>query len=193
MDYNKYIKDEWTKMALKGIKIPFEKKWESALVAARAQFLLNQQMSANAAKLIEQISDPFYESFSKGTAIDPSPANLSQLGIMLNIQDVYEQLSAYLARNMPPLTELILPAKLSIDAGIFNYWLGNKKVLEGAIETMKSTNGSIETSAEICFGREHVQAGRKSMEQLFAKRHDDIKQINNKLAAALSLERVLVW
>lgn len=180
-------------MALKGIKIPFEKKWESALVAARAQFLLNQQMSANAAKLIEQISDPFYESFSKGTAIDLSPANLSQLGIMLNIQDVYEQLSAYLARNMPPLTELILPAKLSIDAGIFNYWLGNKKVLEGAIETMKSTNGSIETSAEICFGREHVQAGRKSMEQLFAKRHDDIKQINNKLAAALSLERVLVW
>lgn len=193
MDYNKYIKDEWTKMALKGVKIPFEKRWESALVAARAQFLLNQQMSANAVKLIEQISDPFYESFSKGTAIEPKSDNLAQLGIMLNIQNTYEQLSAYLSRNMPPLTELIMPEKPSIDAGIFNYWLGNKKVLEGAMETMKATNGSIETSAEVCFGKEHVQASRKGMEQLFAKRHDDIKQINNKLAAALSLEGVLLW
>ena len=182
-------------MALKGVKIPFEKRWESALVAARAQFLLNQQMSANAVKLIEQISDPFYESFSKGTAIDPKSDNLAQLGIMLNIQNTYEQLSAYLTRNMPPLTEIIMPEKSSIDdAKIFNYWLGNKKVLEGAIETMKSTFiGPIETSAEVCFGKEHVQASRKGMDQLFAKRHDDIKQINNKLAVALDLERVLVW
>ena len=191
MDYNKYIKDDWTKMALKGIKIPFENKWESALVAARVEFLLNQQMSANALKLIEQISDPFYESFSKGIAIEPTPQSLAQLGIMLNIQDIYEQLSAYLTRNMPPLTEIILPCRQNIDEGIFNYWLGNKKVLDGAVETMKSTIGSIETSAEVCFNKQHVQKSRESMAQLFKKRRDDIKQINNKLCASLSLEGVL--
>ena len=191
MDYNKYIKDDWTKMALKGIKIPFENKWESALVAARAAFLLNQQMSANALKLIEQVSDPFYESFSKGIAIEPNPQNLVQLGLMLNIQDIYEQLSAYLTRNMPPLTNIILPSKPNIDEGIFSYWLGNKKVLEGAVDTMKSTIGSIETSAEICFNKQHMQESRRSMAQLFEKRSDDIKQINNKLCMALSLEGVL--
>ena len=192
MEYGDFIKQKYMKLALKGIKLPLEKQWEKSLIGVQCLFALNAKLMENAMQTINQVDDEFNNSLSNGLPL-PFDAKAEQsIPIYLKVE-YYFRLSTYLVSTvLPKLSEPVIQSKNEIDNGIYNWFIGNKKVLEDSAEEAKKQIKQIENSLHDCFKNDQkkVEEIRESMKETYNKINADIKSIIDKFTGALDLELV---
>lgn len=194
MDYENYVKQKYLKLAVKGVKIPFAEKWESALVAAQCIFSINSNMQMQAAKLVEGIPDKFNDDFSNGTPIKLNTEGIKYLSIYLRSQNFMRQAGHYISTSMPKLDAIILKEKEKIDEGIYKYYIGTKGVLTGYAEETEKQVAAIDNSLIACFPRnqEDLFKIRNELNETFTKTKIDLENLNAKFAEALTLNNILI-
>ena len=193
MDYENYVKGKYMKMALKGIKMPFSEKWESALVAIQCLFVLVSNMQTQAAKLVDLASEEFNEAFSNGK---PQPLNKDTekyLANYLRAQNYMRASSFYIPQIILRLNPIIIEAKEKIDDGIFKYYIGNKAVLKGYFDEISKQITAIDDSTASAFPneREEIEAIKNRLAETFNKTSDDIQDITSKFLTTLNLVEMI--
>jgi transcription termination factor NusB len=193
MDYENYIKGKYMKMAMKGVKIPFPERWESALIAMQCIFSINVVMNNNAVKLLEGIPDEFVEKFSNGQPLDYDGNSRKYIELFLRAQNYMQTISNFTLQNYPKLSEIIFADKSKIDIGIYKYCIGNKSVVENygvvAREQAQSINNSLNASFKD--KSEYIVRIREDMDTIFMKTSSDLAAIVGKFAYALDMEDII--
>ena len=193
MDYERYVKQKYMKMALKGINMPFAEKWESALVAIQCLFALISNMQMQAAKLVDSVPEEFNEAFSNGK---PQPLNedtQKYLSNYLRAQNYMRASFSYAPKIISKLDPIIIASKEMIDEGIFKYYVGNKGVIQGYLNEISKQITAIDNSTASTFPneKEKVDAIKKGLAETFNKTSEDIHVITYKFSTALGLEEVI--
>lgn len=193
MDYTKYVKGTYANMALKGIELPFEEKWESAAVGAQCLFRVNNEMNNSTMKLINAIPDSIMDKFAKGETIEFNAETKKYVELLLRVQN-YLQAIVYVSDTyLPPLIQLVLENKDSVDIGIYKYFVGNRAVLEGyAAEAQKQANAiGASLNASFANNQSDIEEARQRLAETFAKTRTDLNAILNKLVTALKLNGLI--
>ena len=194
MDYIKYIKGDYMKMALKGIKIPFQEEWESATVGAQCLFSINSTINNNALKLINAIPDSFAEKFESGMPLELNKETRKYIEIFLRVQNYLKTIVSISNIYLPPLITIVVKNQQKIDPGIYKYFVGNRSVLEGyASEAQKQVN-AIDTSLNASFrdNIDDIRMIKEDLSETFAKTQNDLNNITTKFGEALGLNNIMV-
>lgn len=191
MDAVKYSKGEYTKMALKGIAIPFEHEWERALVAFSCIANVNASFITTLLKLENQVPEDFMASFEKGTPMD-ALKHINDIRIMMRLRRGMNLLASYVTEQLRKLEPVINPHEKEADKAIMAYYKGNHAVLLKEAENYTSIARNITTSLTSCFPNSDLASYEK---ETFANIHteEDMRAVNEKFATALHLEKVLKW
>ena len=189
MNYIEFVKGKYMKMALKGIKVPFTEEWESAIIATQCLFNLNSTINNNAVKLMSNIPDSFQDKFEKGELIEYNTETHKYIEILLRVQNYMSTITQISYTYIPPLINIILKNKSSVDAAIYKYFVGNKSVLENyasiAQEQIKAINNSFNDSFKN--NLEDIERARGNLVDTFSTTQTDVNNILNKISLALNL------
>jgi transcription termination factor NusB len=194
MDYIAYVKGKYMKMALKGVRIPFTEKWESAMVAAQCLFTINSNMNNNAAKLISSIPDTFEEKFEKAEPLEYNMEARKYIEILLRVQNYMRSINAVSHTYLPPLIDTILKNKASIDQGIYTYFIGIRTVQENYADSALEQAKAIENSLNASFqsNTEDIARIKRELADTFAKTQSDINTVITKFCSALDIDNTKV-
>ena len=192
MDYMKYVKGDYTKMALKGIKLPFREKWESAAVGAQCLFSINSTMNHNAMKLIGAIPDSFMDKFENGQPLELNNETRKHVELLLRVQN-YMKAIVSASAILPPLIDIILKNKQAIDPGIYKYFVGNRSVLENYSSEAQKQVSAIDASFTASFkdNANSIEQVRQDLSETLARTKSDLNGIIAKFAEALNLNDIL--
>jgi hypothetical protein len=189
MDYEKYVKGWYAKIALKGTRISFQYKWESAAVASQCFFNMNAVMNNNAVKLLSAVPDSFADKFEKGEPLELTAENRKYAEIFLRAQNYMRTISNISNTYLPPLIEIILQNHAQIDPGIYKYFIGTRAVLESYAQAAQAQVVEIDNSINASFG--NLDELRMGLASTFLKTESDLKTTINKFAVALSIEDII--
>ena len=178
------------KMALKGIKVPFTEEWESAMIATQCLFSINSTINNNAVKLMSNIPDSFQDKFEKGELIEYNTETHKYIEMLLRVQNYMSTITQISYTYIPPLINIILKNKSSIDIAIYKYFVGNKSVLENyasiAQEQVKAINNSFSDSFKD--NLQDIERIKQELQETFAITQTDINNLLNKISFALDLK-----
>lgn len=178
------------KMALKGIKVPFTEEWESAMIATQCLFNINSTINNNAVKLMSNIPDSFQDKFEKGELIEYNTETHKYIEMLLRVQNYMSTITQISYTYIPPLINIILKNKSSIDIAIYKYFVGNKSVLENyasiAQEQVKAINNSFSDSFKD--NLQDIERIKQELQETFAITQTDINNLINKISFALDLK-----
>ena len=190
MNYIEFVKGKYMKMALKGIKVPFTEEWESAMIATQCLFNINSTINNNAVKLMSNIPDSFQDKFEKGELIEYNTETHKYIEILLRVQNYMSTITQISYTYIPPLINIILKNKSSVDAAIYKYFVGNKSVLENyasiAQEQVKAINNSFSDSFK--GNLQDIERIKQELQETFAITQTDINNLINKISFALDLK-----
>jgi uncharacterized protein YejL (UPF0352 family) len=190
MNYIEFVKGKYMKMALKGIKVPFTEEWESAMIATQCLFNINSTINNNAVKLMSNIPDSFQDKFEKGELIEYNTETHKYIEMLLRVQNYMSTITQISYTYIPPLINIILKNKSSIDIAIYKYFVGNKSVLENyasiAQEQVKAINNSFSDSFKD--NLQDIERIKQELQETFAITQTDINNLINKISFALDLK-----
>lgn len=193
MDYARYVKGDYMKMALKGKAIPFSEKWESAAVGVQCIFAINSNMNQSAAKLIEGIPDDWETKFSNGEPLEYDNRSKTNIELFLRSQAYLKTISSFLEDNLPPIMDIIMQNKEKIDIGIYKYIVGNKSVLENfANEALNQVN-AIDNSIQASFkdNLDDIAELKRNIAYMLDKIPTDLQRLVDKFSNPLGLDNIL--
>lgn len=193
MDYEKYIKKKYMKMIMKNIRIPFSDEWEKGLVAEQFLFLLTNQMSESALKLLNAVPETFNQDFSDGKEMIYNKDNIFNINYFLRAQNFLNKLIKYIENNSGIIDNIIAPGKENIDIAIWKYYIGNKTVLKSLLDLANEQVIAINNSLASSFkdNQKELADQKNELIQTFNKTNEDINRITDKMNKYLFSSEVL--
>lgn len=192
MNYEKYMKQTYMKMALKGQPIQGE-QWENALIGVQCLYMLNAHLQSSASNLLGEATDEFNDAFSNGKPMPYDNATSRQLLFYLRAQCYMKAATMLVLPKFRKLDSIIVQNKESIDPAIWNAYVGNKALLANfAVESQNQVQ-AIDASARDCFAgdKDKVEVLRQAIEPQAEHINNDTEQVISKVANALGLVDIL--
>jgi hypothetical protein len=196
MDFVVYAKEKYMKMALKGIKLPFSQKWESALVAAQCIFAINLKLNQNSVMLLQNIQEEkFMEDFSNGVKIEYNDKSQKYVESFLRVQNLLIVINRLTTPNIPKISEIVLANKDSIDEAIYKYYIGNKSVAERYAQVGLEQALAIDNSLKTSFpdNQQEISTIRNQLQELFDRTNRETSDLVKKFSDALEISDIVKY